>query len=109
MTYHKIPGVPLNVCTAEQMIAYNLAFRAHISFGEKYKKAASISRICAEDLGYQILRFEITDYQRNNPKGKYDIDAISAALHSGLHDYLLNHFIATSYETVGKSFPAHYL
>ena len=26
MTYHKIRNVPLEVCTAEQMVAYNIAF-----------------------------------------------------------------------------------
>lgn len=30
--YHKIRNVPLEVCSAEQKIAYNLAFNIHINY-----------------------------------------------------------------------------
>ena len=30
--YHKIKNVSIEICTAEQIIAYNLAFNIHINY-----------------------------------------------------------------------------
>lgn len=74
MKYHKIPNVEKSVCTAEQMIAYNIAFRLHISYANQFEE-----------------------------------DAIFSALLAGLYNYLSNFHIFSSYEDIGRAFPAHYL
>lgn len=112
MKYHKIRGVPIDVCTAEQKIAYNLAFHAHITFGDRFKKWVNEEKpfeIAISDAVFNMVKFEIEDFTRNYSKTIYDIDAIQAALLYGLKDYLLNYFIATSYDAIGKTFPANYL
>lgn len=38
MKYHKINGVPLDECTAEQKIAYNLAFMYYENVLKEYNR-----------------------------------------------------------------------
>lgn len=110
MKYHKITGIEKTICTAEQKIAYNIAFRAHISFQEKYDAAAKISAICKDDAVHDILKFYFSEYLRTDGKNtKYDTDAIYSCLLAGLDGYLKKPFIATDYEQIGTAFPAYYL
>ncbi len=44
MKYHKIPNVEKSVCSAEQMIAYNIAFRLHISYADQFKKVSAVNQ-----------------------------------------------------------------
>lgn len=109
MTYHKIRGVCKSVCTAEQKIAYNLAFRAHISYQDVYNKAKTISGVCVSDILRQIVEQEMHEFSFSADYGKYNEDAINAALNAGIENYLNNPFIASDYATIGKAFPALYL
>lgn len=113
MKYHKIHNVPLKVCTAEQMVAYNIAFAVHINYQDKYDKAKAISSICADDVVRDIILMEVQNFKKGMEEGRYkknfDIDAIQACLNAGLVNYLDHFFIATEYEQVGKAFPAYYL
>lgn len=114
ITYHKIPGVALDVCTAEQKLAYNLAFRAHMTFADEWKKARDVSGVCSSDLLHQIIDFQMKtwkDYAENVKKAakRYNVDAIRCCLNMGLADYLDHTFIATDYDQIGKAFPAAYL
>ena len=108
MEYHKIRGVDMEVCTAEQKIAYNMAFSAHISFQDRYNSAKKVSAICKADVLDQIVRHEMDCYGYTD-KGRYDVDAIFAALRGGIETYMDKPFIATSYAEIGKTFPANYL
>lgn len=99
MKYHKIKGIDKSICTAEQKIAYNLAF-ANKDFVMR--------------AGYDVptAAHKIVELYQNGydyKPGKYDIDAIFSALLAGLKDYCEHPFIATDYETIGKAFPALYL
>lgn len=110
MTYHKIRNVPLEVCTAEQMVAYNIAFATHINYQDKYDKAKAISSICADDLVREIILMEVQNFKKGMEEGRYnkksfDIDTIQGCLNAGLADYLDHFFIATKYEQVGEAFP----
>ena len=111
MRYHKIRNVPMEVCTAEQKIAYNLAFRASISYQEAYNEAKIISAVCVSEILRQIVAISMENYRSayNYKQGKYDEDAIFSALNAGLSAYLDHPFIASDYETIGKAFPALYL
>lgn len=108
LTYHKISGVEKSVCTAEQKIAYNLAFRSHISYGDAFNKLSGFAKseaiIKIRDAMMRQYRLGY-DYK----PGKFNEDAIQAALHAGLREYLENPFIAWDYESIGKTFPANYL
>lgn len=90
---HKIPGVDQSVCCAEQMIAYNLAFRAHINDNAKRWNAA------------EIVDFQVNSFHREYPKSRCNLDAIHAALENGLAAYLAKSFIAWNYEQIGAAFP----
>lgn len=111
MKYHKIRNVPLDVCTAEQVVAYNLAFRAHINYDRRFRQALDFSDACAFDLVLNIVHKSISSYMSmdNYDPKKRDVDAIQAALSAGLFDYMKNPFIASEYVSIGKAFPAHYL
>lgn len=99
MKYHKIKGVDKSVCTAEQKIAYNLAFA-----NREYVIRAGYDTATAAN---KIVELYQNGYDYK--PGKYDIDAIFSALLSGLNDYCKHPFIAADFETIGKAFPALYL
>lgn len=99
MKYHKIKGVDKSVCTAEQKIAYNLAFA-----NREYVIRAGYDTATAANKIVELYKSGY-DYK----PGKYDIDAIFSALLAGLKNYCERPFIATDYETIGKAFPALYL
>ncbi len=109
MKYHKIRNVALETCTAEQKIAYNIAFTAHINYGDQFSKLqCEVTR--SEAIG-EIIRREMKGYKNayTYKPGKYDEDSIFCCLNAGLQKYLLKPFIASDYETIGKAFPAYYL
>lgn len=110
LKYGKIRGIPVEVCTAEQKIAYNLAFRAHINYGDEYSKLDSgVAK--AEAIGSLIRRL-LNDYcsAYSYEPGKYNLDAIQAALNAGLKKYMDGRRkILGSYEEIGDAFPANYL
>ena len=111
MKYHKIQNVEKSVCTAEQMIAYNIAFRLHISYADEFKKVNAVNqgeaRADCVDLARKGLKWYRMSYSYK--PGKYDEDAIFSALLAGLYDYLAEFRIFSNYEDIGIAFPAHYL
>ena len=113
MKYHKISNINLEVCTAEQMIAYNIAFDLHINYGDVYEEQKNK---CMEfeiaNFSEKLVNEGIKGYKSayDYTPGKYNIDAIFCCLNAGLRKYLDgNHFILASYDDVGKAFPATYL
>lgn len=87
MKLHKIRNIDINICSAEQKIAYNFAFAGY----------------CWADLE-QVLK-NLARY-REQFRGKYDCDAIAEALRNGYEAYKSGAArIFTSYEEVGKAFP----
>lgn len=111
LVYHKIPRVEKSTCTAEQMIAYNLAsnipfnlmqeWKNSVESGFEMNKAATVAK---------IIKWLLTFYN----DGKYNKDAIFCCLNAGLQSYLEDSKnktgkTLTSYEEVGKAFPALYL
>ena len=106
MKTRKIRNVSKEVCTAEQKIAYNMAFRAHISYGDKFK--AATNGVDKSQIAKEVRDIEIADFMRNHGEEGFNIDAIFVALNQGLKDYLAKPFIATDYEQIGKVFSIPY-
>lgn len=105
--YHKIPKVDKAVCTAEQKIAYNFAFAdcdcllRLVEDGKIRNAAEAVNTI-----------FRLHDME--TICSKYDIDGVFSALMAGIEQYMKNYaarhdFLFTSYEEIGKAFPALYL
>lgn len=92
---HKIPDVELNVCTREQMAAYNCAFAAHINFGDMYEK----NKDKAMEAILRIYLKAMDDSKVINA------ETFKKAFKNGIEKYMDNYFIATQYEQVGKAFP----
>lgn len=112
LKYHKIRNVPLEICTAEQKIAYNLAWRAHLWFGDQYdsaKKEGNPYFVLQDFLIREVVPVKMKHYKMAHGNEKYNIDAIYAALCSGIKEYFDNYFIAENYEQIGKVFKADYL
>lgn len=82
----------MDVCTAEQKIAYNIAF-ANYDIAEKYHSYTEAAQTFVQWCEGSI--------------NKYDVNAVFFALNAGLESYCKsrNH-ILTSYEDIGKMFPA---
>lgn len=105
MKLHKIPKVDMSMCCAEQKIAYNMAFRAHISFEDKFKSLSTEEEKAA--MADRIADFEMENYRvsYNYKPNKYNEDAILKALKAGLKAYLEKPFIAWNFAEVGAAFP----
>lgn len=114
MKYHKIHGVEMSVCTAEQKIAYNLAWRANLRCGERFRACLPLvtfseAKSCALKIAREMLDEYRLSYAYQLKPGKYTDAAIFGALIAGMYDYLCKPFIATDYERIGQAFPARYL
>lgn len=110
MKYHKIKNVPLDVCTAEQKIAYNLAFSNYALFEKQYH--ALPMHFQKRDLISYAVHKMIDMYKcgYHYIDGKYNIDAIFSALNAGFENYLCaDYHILTNYKDIGNMFPANYL
>ena len=108
MKYHKICNIPMNICTCEQKIAYNLAFaHAHI-----FRKAYNLSPMQFQkcEVIHEAVEFCMKMWGYNDKAYKYDTDAIFCALNAGIENYIANNCpILASYENIGEMFPAYYL
>jgi len=100
MKYHKIRGIDISVCTAEQKIAYNLV-SAH------YDCVLNGNFHAWPEASHFLVKLYTQGYDYK--PGKYDIDAIFCAINAGIESFCKKPFIATSYDQIGKAFPAHYL
>ena len=108
MKYHGIGGVKKTICTAEQKIAYNLAWSYKDILLPNFKKCT---------WGFQkngfvreAVRYLTEQFEKNYPLSKFDIDAIYCCLGAGLEEYYNNGGkILWSYEDIGAAFPALYL
>ena len=111
MKYHKISGVEKSVCTAEQKLAYNIAFQLHISYANEFEKANSVNPGAARSSCAELAKTGIRWYRMSYSykPGKYDEDAIFSALLAGLYNYLSDFHIFSNYEDIARAFPAHYL
>ena len=110
MKYHKIHGVELSTCTAEQKIAYNLAWAEYDKFLEEYKRMPMQSQ--KDEVVHACVRWCIKMWNctPRNRNSKYDIDAIFCALNAGMENYFnAKYHILTSYDAIGEMFPANYL
>lgn len=92
MTFKKIPNIEKEVCTAEQKIAYNFAFRYRDFDGNKEL--------------IDLLQVVVAEIKGNEKMmQRYDIDSIIHCLRNGYIEYRKNHpAILTDYETIGKVF-----
>lgn len=108
MKYHKIRNVEKTVCAAEQKIAYNIAFRQHISYQGDFDQVNACDPEAAKSYCETLTRNAISLFRKapDYKPGRFDEDAISYSLNAGLYGYLSKPFIASSYETIGKAFPA---
>lgn len=108
MMYHKIRNVEKFVCTAEQKIAYNCAFL--IFEDSRYNWLGNTDK-ARSVLAYHETRAIAEQIERLARSGcKCNLDAVQCALNAGLHDYIFGKYhILTSYEDIGKTFPANYL
>ena len=96
MRFRKIAGIEKSICTAEQKIAYNFAFR--------YREFDGSKELC------QLLAVVSADIKSNDKiMRNYDIDSIVHCLRNGYVEYRKNYpaFIM-DYETIGKVFYSLY-
>ena len=106
MTYHKLRSVEKSVCTSEQKIAYNCAFRIWINYGDRI--TALPTAAAQDDAEKRVIKLYINELIRQG--SRYNLDAVFCALNAGLHDYLFSDYhIMSSYADIGRAFPANYL
>lgn len=98
---HKIPGIEKEICTAEQKIAYNLAFAHYTSIKEAPTAAE------ARTIAFRRRDTALKELQKNGTR--YNIDAIFCAYNAGIMDYTERKYhILTSYAEIGEAFPLLY-
>ena len=88
MTKTKIRGVDIEVCAAEQVIAYNIAFYWH----DTIKDVSQVVRAAREQI--ESYKFD-----------RYDKAAILTALRNGYEAYIERKYhIIMNYEEIGEVF-----
>lgn len=97
------------ICTAEQKIAYNLAFAWGECLSKAYKKAPT--RLQKSDAVREGVLQCVAQWRRDySTNSRFDIDSIFCALSAGLENYLQKGCpILWSYAEIGAMFPALYL
>lgn len=97
---HKIPGVDKAVCTAEQKIAYNIAFDSL----NWLQRLISDGMDPGEAFEY-VFDCQSKAYDRQIKRGKYDKDAVFAAFRANMEAYSnAKYKICSSYEAIGEIF-----
>lgn len=112
MKYRKIRNIEKSVCTCEQKIAYNYATTYADRYRDTWRKTAS--KYCEfqkSEFIHDAVQWCMKLLMNNSEfLKKYDVDAIQSALNAGMRNYFdAEHTILTSYEDIGKMFPAYYL
>lgn len=109
MKYHKIKGVALETCTAEQFAAYNLARVHHDTLKKVYDAEPTQlqkSGIVRVGVNFCIERWRLECAQNS----QCNINAIFYALNAGLENFLQKDRPGFwSYAEIGQAFPAQYL
>ena len=104
MKTHKIRNIDPSMCTAEQKIAYNMAFAdyTHIErIQREYTQAA------ASEAAYKLRDIHIDELRKQGTR--YNLDAIFCAYNAGIWNYIkAKYHILTNYEDIGKMFPILY-
>ena len=104
MKLHKIKGVDKEICSAEQKIAYNMAFAdldAIRRVIKEYGEATAVHYSCKLRDGHISV---LKDQGCN-----YNLDAVFCAYNAGILDYCKGKsHIFTSYAEIGKCFPILY-
>lgn len=108
MRTHKIRNIDKAVCTVEQKIAYNIAFRVHIGYQEKFDKLREINPGEANIACHDLTRLYIEEFKNLYPNNKANLDAVFHCLMNGLYNYMCKPFIAADYKTIGEAFPILY-
>lgn len=110
MKYKKIRGIDKSVCTAEQKIAYNLASYHAYDYRKAWKKSAEkYSRIAQTEFIHEAVQW-CMKFIDDEITAHHDVDAIQSCLNAGMENYFNGKYrILSSYEEIGKTFPAYYL
>ena len=106
MKCRKINGIDKNVCTAEQMIAYNYAFSWRDCYIRRTKEATTA--IQKDEVLQDIINFVTSDVLRRDDMKKYNADAIVVAFRQGFTSYIKDFFIASDYVKIGEIFKIPY-
>ena len=101
---HKIPRVDLAVCSAEQKVAYNLAFAYSDTFRAEFSKVDTTDPEAATQACVEIAERWYRQGYDYEPD-RYNEEQIFNALRAGLPKYLEKPFIATDYKAIGAAFP----
>lgn len=112
MNYHKIKNVDMSVCTCEQKIAYNYATTYAIKYRDTWRNTASkYFEFQRSDFIHDAVQWCMKLLMNNSEiMKKYDVDAIQATLNTGMRNYFeSDRTILSSYEDIGRMFPADYL
>ncbi len=87
LKYHKIKNTPLDICTAEAVIAYNYAFSNGDLFKRRY--SACNCHFQQTDIIREAVAFIVKQISNNDRvKTKYNVDTIFCCLNAGLEEYI---------------------
>ncbi|MGN0595002.1 MAG: hypothetical protein ACI4I6_07580 [Hominimerdicola sp.] len=106
MKCHKIRNVPLEACTVEQKIAYNLALCWRDIILKEYNNALTPSKKT------EVISLYVNKLMHNYTlgydyiPGEYNEDAIRSALCAGLEGFInTRYYIFVSYKEIEELFP----
>lgn len=104
--YHQINQVPIEVCSAEQKLAYNMTKKSYTLFRSRWSKAKNDlakTRIAADIVTFAVDTIESA---KSKPEYKYDMSEAVKIMYLNLFDYMENPKIIDpkAYAEIGKTF-----
>ena len=104
--YHQINQIPIEVCSAEQKLAYNMTKKFYSLFRSQWNNAKddlTRTKIAADIVTIAVDTIEST---RSKSKEKYDMSEAVKIMYLNLFDYMENPKIIDpdSYAEIGKAF-----
>lgn len=103
---HKIKNVPLDVCTAEQKIAYNIADEIESDIQRNIDRFNYCMRFEQENFISDRIRYYINYFGETYKTCRVNLDLVFVVLMNGFRKYHDTKYkIATSYREVGEMLP----
>ena len=104
--YHQINQIPIEVCSAEQKLAYNMTRKSYTLFQSRWNKAKNDlakTRIAADIVTFAVDTIESA---KSKSKEKYDMSAAVKIMYLNLFDYMENPKVIDpeAYAEIGKAF-----
>lgn len=103
--YHKINSLPIEVCSAEQKVAYSLLTNFQKCYKTRWKDATAKNSIARIRSAAEIMAIAVNFISDapNVYKNKYDVEEVMKLVYINLYYFMDNPVECSTYEEIGNA------